>query len=65
MQRVCCSRDARAVRSIILRLPMDTVHSLNQNHLLAALPDAEFERIAPHLERVAMPMGEVLYESGG
>jgi len=44
---------------------MDTAHSPNQNHLLAALPDAEFERIAPHLERVAMPLGEVLYESGG
>jgi len=44
---------------------MDTPHSPNQNHLLAALPTAEFERIAPHLELVAMPLGEVLYESGG
>ena len=44
---------------------MDTAQSPNQNHLLAALPNAEFERIAPHLERVAMPLGEVLYESGG
>ncbi len=39
--------------------------SPNQNHLLAALPTAEFERIAPHLELVAMPLGEVLYESSG
>jgi hypothetical protein len=44
---------------------MDTPQSPNQNHLLAALPTAEFERIAPHLEWVAMPLGEVLYESGG
>jgi CRP-like cAMP-binding protein len=44
---------------------MDTPHSPNQNHLLAALPISEFERIAPHLELVAMPLGEVLYESGG
>ena len=44
---------------------MDTPHSPNQNHLLAALPTAEFERIAPHLELVVMPLGEVLYESGG
>ncbi|GBL46820.1 cAMP-binding protein [Sulfuriferula multivorans] len=44
---------------------MDTAHSPNQNHLLAALPTAEFERIAPHLELVAMPLGDVLYESGG
>jgi len=44
---------------------MDTPQSPNQNHLLAALPTAEFERIAPHLERVAMRLGDVLYESGG
>src|SRR4030065_100302 len=45
---------------------MDTPpQSPNQNHLLAALPTAEFERIAPHLELVAMPLGEVLCESGG
>ena len=44
---------------------MDTVQSPNQNHLLAALPTAEFERILPHLELVQMPLGKVLYESGG
>jgi CRP-like cAMP-binding protein len=36
----------------------------NQNHLLAALPAAEFERLAAHLELVPMPLGEVLYEPG-
>lgn len=40
-------------------------HSPMQNHLLAALPATEFDRLAPHLEEVAMPLGEVLYESGG
>jgi len=40
-------------------------HNPNQNHLVAALPTAEFERLAPHLELVAMRLGEVLYESGG
>jgi len=44
---------------------MDTPQSPNQNQLLAALPTAEFKRIAPHLELVAMPLGDVLYESGG
>ncbi len=44
---------------------MDTAQSPNLNHLLAALPTAEFERILPHLELVAMPLGDVLYESGG
>ena len=44
---------------------MDSPQNPNQNHLLAALPTAEFERIAPHLELIAMPLGEVLYESSG
>jgi len=39
-------------------------HSPNQNHLLAALPTAEFERLAAHLELVPLPLGEVLYEPG-
>lgn len=43
---------------------MDTPQSPNFNHLLAALPTAEFERIAEHLSLVAMPLGEVLCESG-
>jgi CRP-like cAMP-binding protein len=40
-------------------------HSPLQNHLLAALPTPEFERLAPHLELVRMPLGQALYESGG
>jgi CRP-like cAMP-binding protein len=35
-----------------------------QNHLLAALPDAELMRWLPHLESVEMPLGAVLYEPG-
>lgn len=38
------------------------LHSPNQNHLLAALPTAEFERLVAHLELVPMALGEVLYE---
>ena len=45
--------------------PKPTRSSPNQNHLLAALPTAEFERLAPHLEPVEMLLGDVLYESGG
>lgn len=44
---------------------MPSPHSPDQNHLLAAMPTAEFERVAPHLELVAMPLGEMLYEPGG
>jgi hypothetical protein len=35
------------------------------NHLLAALPEAEWARWLALLESVDMPLGEVLYESGG
>ena len=44
---------------------MISLHQPRQNHLLAALPAAEFERLYPHLELVTMPLGEVLYESSG
>ena len=40
-------------------------NSPNQNHLLAALPTAEFERLAAHLELVPMLLGDVLYEPDG
>lgn len=39
--------------------------SPNLNHLLAALPEAEFARLAPDLELVPLLLGDVLYESGG
>lgn len=35
-----------------------------QNHLLAALPAADLEHLAPHLSAVKLPLGEVLYEAG-
>ncbi len=44
---------------------MSSPHNPNQNHLLAALPAAEFEALAAHLELVPMPLGEMLYEPGG
>ena len=37
----------------------------DQNHLLAALPVQTFDRLSPHLELVSLPLGDVLYESGG
>ena len=39
--------------------------SPRQNHLLAALPDADCERLLPHLELVPLELGKALYESGG
>jgi len=34
------------------------------NHLLASLPDADYQEWLPHLEHVHLPLGKVLYESG-
>src|SRR5580765_9105996 len=36
----------------------------HQNHLLAALPASDYERLEPHLELISMRLGDVLYESG-
>jgi len=44
---------------------MALVLDSKKNHLLAALPDAELQRWLPALEAVQMPLGQVLYESGG
>jgi CRP-like cAMP-binding protein len=44
---------------------MSTAHSPTQNHLLAAMPAAEFQRLSPHLELVDLPLGDALYEPGG
>lgn len=38
--------------------------SPSQNHLLAALPAEELESLTPQLERVQLPLGEMLYEPG-
>jgi len=43
---------------------MPTAPEPRRNHLLAALPDAEWQRWLPQLEMVEMPLGQVLYESG-
>lgn len=36
-----------------------------QNHLLAALPDEERQRLFHQLEFVSLPLGQALYEPGG
>jgi CRP-like cAMP-binding protein len=44
---------------------MSSPHSPDQNHLLFALPSAEFELVAAHLELVVLRLGEILYDPGG
>jgi len=43
---------------------MSAAHDPNYNHLIAALPPQEFERLRPRLELVPMPLGKILYEPG-
>ena len=39
--------------------------SPRHNHLLAALPAADYERLLPDLELVPLPLGWAVYEAGG
>jgi len=41
-----------------------SANGLRQNHLLASLPNQEWDRWSPLLERIEMPLGSVVYESG-
>ena len=43
---------------------MTATYTPKQNHLLAALPSADYKRLLPELERVPLVLGQVLYESG-
>jgi CRP-like cAMP-binding protein len=36
----------------------------NLNHLIASLPDIEFDQLMPHLERVDLALGQMVYEPG-
>lgn len=44
---------------------MPILSSPSQNHLLAALPMAEFQALESSLELVPLPLGKMLYEPGG
>ena len=44
---------------------MSSPHSPKQNHLLDALPAADYARLLPHLELIPMPLGWAVYEAGG
>lgn len=39
----------------------DTTQPLSRNHILAALPNDEYERLAPHLEFVTVELSQVLF----
>jgi CRP-like cAMP-binding protein len=39
-------------------------HNPHQNHILAALPSTDYERLAKHLELASMPLGMTVCEAG-
>ena len=41
------------------------VHVLGENRLLAALPRTEYDRLRPYLEKVSLPLRDILYEANG
>jgi CRP-like cAMP-binding protein len=41
------------------------VHVLGENRLLTGLPRKEYNRLHPHLEKVSLPLRDVLYEPNG
>lgn len=43
---------------------MPTPHTPKQNRLLAALPAADYERLRPDLELIALPLGWAVHEPG-
>jgi CRP-like cAMP-binding protein len=56
---------APACRRRTPRVPgLARAHNPKSNRLLAALSEAELQRWLPQLELVALPLGQVLYESG-
>lgn len=49
---------------LVRESPVAACKTSRKNHLLAALPTAEYDRLIPQLELVEMPLGEVLYTAG-
>ena len=58
------ARASPGARSAKRRSRIADAHDPHQNHILDALPAADFQRIVPHLELIPMQLGEVLYEPG-
>jgi CRP-like cAMP-binding protein len=54
----------RLARDVDYRSISAKFSALNKNRLLALLSDETKERIAPNLELVTLPLGEVVYEAG-
>ena len=53
------------VWNLVKQASIDPATDPRQNHLLAALPDAEWQCWQLQIEPVSLQLGQVLYESGG
>jgi len=42
-----------------------SIHVRGENRLLAVLPGDEYDRLLPHLEKVSLPLRDILYEANG
>src|SRR5665647_848597 len=49
---------------LLMKSTESAPHSPRQNHVLAALPPADYAHLLPNLELIPMPLGWALYESG-
>jgi CRP-like cAMP-binding protein len=56
------STPAHRARAPIPGKGTEAGHDPHNNHLLNALPDADYQRLRPHLELVPLTLGEALYE---
>jgi CRP-like cAMP-binding protein len=66
IRRFCTPPDGeRSIVSMGKPLAVFGPYSPRDNRLLAALPDATYEALLPFLERVSLPLGLSVYESGG
>ena len=63
-QGLCALSNIPGFGSRITSVDVPRFTDLKRNNLLASLPPEEWKRWAPLLERVDMPLGQVLYESG-
>jgi CRP-like cAMP-binding protein len=41
------------------------IHVPGENRLLVALPRDEYDRLLPHMEKVSLPLRDILYEANG
>ena len=58
-------QSAHPPRSTAIATAIAIATDPKSNHLMAALPETDWRRWLPQLEQTEMPLGQVLYESGG